>query len=67
MRTLLLSKEVASIEALVQHGNTPVDEKNQSVSFMGNSMKQNLTLLQSGVNPMRRFSLGLVGHSRWAD
>ena len=45
----------------------PVGEKNQSVSLMWNSMKQSLTLLQSGFNPMGRFSLGLVGHSKWAD
>jgi hypothetical protein len=44
----------------------PVDEKNQSVSFMGNPMKQNLTLLQSGVNTRRRSTLDGVESSRWA-
>jgi len=44
----------------------PAGKKNQSVTLMGNSMKKNLTILQSGVNLMGRFSLDGVESSRWA-
>jgi hypothetical protein len=66
MRTLLLSKEVARIEALVQHGITSCRQEESECSLDGKFYEKNLTILQSGVNPMRRVGLDWVENSRWA-
>jgi hypothetical protein len=61
MRTLLLSKVVARIEALKEHSITSCRQEESECALDGKLYKK--IILQSGVNPMRRFSLDWMENS----